>query len=272
MTDHEQIYPYVVDQLSTAEAIEVEQHLAACPACAEEVQALQTVVAELSSAVAVAPPASMRSTVLAAIQGVPQASSVPVEATSPGLGVPEQTPAIRQAPVSHRESAPAAPIPIQRRSPSRWPALLAAAAVLAALTLGGWAWHERQAAGAAADQAAAQSALIQLLSAPDVQVASGRVAATGSSGTVVMSRSRHEAVLVASALPALPAGKVYEAWAALHKPRPAGTFSPEAARTMVRLPSTTLRAKQVMITVEPAGGSKAPTTAPIFSVRVPESA
>ncbi len=268
MTDHEQIYPYVVNGLSSNEAGEVDKHLATCSACADELSDLLTVTAELSSAVAVSPPARMRSTVLAAIQGVPQVPSRSSSARLSVVGAPA-----RAIPTSAKSTAPDV-VPLPRRGiPARAPALLVAAAVIAALAFGGWAWHESQVAHTAASKAAAQTvALTHLLSSPDVKTASGPVASSGGSATLVLSRSRHEAVLVASGLPVLPDGKVYEAWVAVGKPRPAGTFTPEQATNPVSLPATALQAKQVMITVEPAGGSKVPTTQPIFSVRVPESA
>jgi hypothetical protein len=151
--------------------------------------------------------------------------------------------------------------------------LLAAAAVIAALGFGGWAWQGREAAHREAQQASQQATqLTDLLSAGDVKTVTGRGVASGMTGTVVLSPSRRQAVLVASHLPQLPDGKVYEAWTIKTTPAPAGTFTAAEARSLVPLPPSTLAAQSVAITVEPAGGSAKPTTDAIFTVNIPRPA
>jgi len=69
-----------------------------------------------------------------------------------------------------------------------------------------------------------------------------------------------------SGLSAAPHGKTYEAWVipAGHSPRPAGLF-PGGASTIVHLRGTVPPKSVVAVTLERAGGVKAPTTTPIFS-------
>lgn len=96
-----------------------------------------------------------------------------------------------------------------------------------------------------------------VLSAPDASAVEG----TGEGhATVVVSRSRNQAVLLASDLPALDAGHVYQVW--LIGPggaRSAGLMTSEASQRMLvaDLPRDVDR---IGITVEPAGGSAGPTT------------
>jgi anti-sigma-K factor RskA len=76
-----------------------------------------------------------------------------------------------------------------------------------------------------------------------------------------------KATLSVSGLAAAPHGKTYEAWVipASGKPRRAGLFS--GGTSAIRLRATVPRHGVVAVTVEPAGGSPAPTTTPIFSTR-----
>ncbi len=85
-------------------------------------------------------------------------------------------------------------------------------------------------------------------------------------GTVVV---RHGHVYFAfSKLPALPRGRVYQAWTIAKgttTPAPSLTFAPNAdGVAVVALPADAGRLAAVAVTVEPDGGSKAPTTKPIL--------
>ncbi|MCR6485663.1 anti-sigma factor [Amycolatopsis sp. OK19-0408] len=98
-----------------------------------------------------------------------------------------------------------------------------------------------------------------VLSAPDASAVQGVGQGTA---TLVVSRSRNQAVLLASGLPALDAAHAYQVW--LIGPdgaHSAGLMQPEAPGQMrpmlADLPPGTDR---IGITVEPAGGSAGPTT------------
>jgi anti-sigma-K factor RskA len=75
-----------------------------------------------------------------------------------------------------------------------------------------------------------------------------------------------KAMLSTSGLGAAPRGKTYEAWIipAGKQPQPAGLFrgGPDAS---LALRGSVPRNAVVAVTLEPAGGSSAPTTTPIFS-------
>lgn len=74
------------------------------------------------------------------------------------------------------------------------------------------------------------------------------------------------ATLHITGLPAAPSGKTYEAWIipAGGSPRPAGLF-PSGENATVRLRGTVPKKAVVAVTVEPAGGSRQPTTPPFFT-------
>jgi len=82
----------------------------------------------------------------------------------------------------------------------------------------------------------------------------------------VMLRPDRTATLHITGLGAAPSGRTYEAWIipAGASPRPAGLF-PGGKTTTVRLRGTVPKKAVVAVTVEPAGGSKQPTTTPFFT-------
>lgn len=84
--------------------------------------------------------------------------------------------------------------------------------------------------------------------------------------SVVLGPTR-TATLHVTGLSTAPSGKTYEAWVIPHgkAPRPAGLF-PGGTDTTKNLPGTVPPNAVIAVTVEPAGGSKLPTTKPIFGV------
>jgi hypothetical protein len=70
------------------------------------------------------------------------------------------------------------------------------------------------------------------------------------------------------ALPALPKGKVYQAWTLAKGAKavaPSVTFTPNASGSaVVQLPANAAGLAAVALSVEPEGGSKAPTSKPTF--------
>ncbi|RSM43633.1 hypothetical protein DMA12_18790 [Amycolatopsis balhimycina DSM 5908] len=98
-----------------------------------------------------------------------------------------------------------------------------------------------------------------VLSAPDASAIQG----TGQGrATLVVSRSRNQAVLLASGLPALDAAHVYQVWfIGSGGARSAGLMQPESPdRMRPMLADLPPGADRIGITVEPAGGSPGPTT------------
>jgi len=85
-------------------------------------------------------------------------------------------------------------------------------------------------------------------------------------GTVVVRRDR--IYFAFSKLPVLPKGRVYQAWVAPKGSKqvtPSVTFTPNPdGVAVVALPVDATRVGAVAVSVEPDGGSKAPTTTPTF--------
>jgi anti-sigma factor RsiW len=75
--------------------------------------------------------------------------------------------------------------------------------------------------------------------------------------------------LTVTGLPAAPAGKAYEIWVINGKaaPRPAGLFA-GGGKTVVRLTRPVLVGSTVAVTLERAGGARAPTSAVLLSTRL----
>jgi hypothetical protein len=164
---------------------------------------------------------------------------------------------------------PAAPsLAVQPRQPTRsnrLQRLAAAAAVVAVIaTLAATTIRQQD---RIADLQAHNRRLLEVITAPDAQTVRQPVAA-GGTGTIVSSRALGKAVLVASDLPKLPSSQDYEAWfMGSGDPRPAGLIDDSSGPQLLTIGLG--EATQIGLTVEPKGGSKRPTTNPIFTASVP---
>ena len=126
------------------------------------------------------------------------------------------------------------------------------------------------------------AAIAAVLSAPDARIAS---AATSAGGTATVVASRHGGTMVftSSGLPALPPTHVYELWfIGSAGVRPAGLVppvrsapggppgrAPGGGATAPVLASGLSADDSVGVTVEPSGGTSAPTTTPIVVLSLP---
>lgn len=236
---------YAVDAVDAVERARFQRHLTECAACRAEVASLREAAATLAHDAAVAPPAALRDRVLAGITTV--------------RPLPPETPVTPVAPET--AGAPAAgptsgPDPAGRIR--RWVPALAAAVVLAVVGVGAAVWQPWQ-----TDQAPTLTAAERVLRADD---AAGTTLTFpgGAQATLVLSESEHHAVLVTEAMPAAPAGKVYQLWFDVPGEGmvSAGVMPPKADQTVL-LDGETDTATGAGITVEPAGGSPTPTGDPI---------
>ncbi|MFE2282940.1 anti-sigma factor domain-containing protein [Streptomyces sp. NPDC059443] len=249
MSVHEETGAYVLDALTPAERAAFEAHLGSCPDCAREVRDFAATAALLARAVAVEPPPELREAVLHRIraEGTPE----PGTAEHP-------TPAATVRPPAHRP----------------WLRWALAACLAAAAGLGGvaaWQYQRADDARQSAHRAeAGAAALAEVLTAPDARLVSGR-AADGATATVVLSRGRDRAVFVASGMPAPPTGRVYQMWFAdpAGSMRPAGLLDPARPGAPALLAGAVGAATGVGVTLEPAGGSAAPTTRPLMLLALP---
>jgi anti-sigma-K factor RskA len=111
------------------------------------------------------------------------------------------------------------------------------------------------------------NALAAITTASDVQRAEG-IVSTGGKATLVWSLSLRKSAIIGKGLTVLPSGKTYELWYINQKgtPTPAGTFESNGKSTLQVLSGHMAKGDMVGITVEPDGGSKTPTTKPIFAL------
>ncbi|MFJ2746131.1 anti-sigma factor domain-containing protein [Streptomyces sp. NPDC087440] len=235
---------YALHALPEDERLAFEHHLADCPSCAQEVAELAATAARLGRAMTENPPERMKAEVLRRITTERQEGPLTV----------------RQGRVRGRYG----------RAATRF---ALAACLAAAAAFGGIAVWQHQVAQDAQQQAqAAQQqteALAAVLAAPDAKASTGRVGA-GASATVVVSRSRDRAAFVASGMPTPPAGKVYQLWFNdAGTMRSAGLMDPAASTGAVLLNGPVGKASGMGITVEPTGGSPAPTSDPVALMEFP---
>lgn len=215
---HTLVGPYVVDALGPDEQAAFEEHLRGCPECRAEVDDLRAAAARLGGAVASSPPPDLRDRVLADAARTRQAAPGP------------------------------RPQPVPRR---RWPALVAAAAVLVLLAaLGGLALQADRRADRADD-------LVAIVADPGAR----SVALDGDEGTMrlVVSPAHDTSVLLAEGLPAPPGGKTYALWFDRDgRMVPVGLFAPDGDG-QVRQRVDGVPPGVVGVTIEPEGGSDRPT-------------
>jgi len=120
-------------------------------------------------------------------------------------------------------------------------------------------------------EAASLRSALALLQAPETrEVTFGQGASAPPRGRVFFSPSA--VLLIASNLPAPPAGKTYEMWIIRGgRPAPAGLFSSTAQGTALHFytaPTPLLANDTVAVTLEIAAGVAAPTTQPVIVVQL----
>lgn len=234
---------YAVDAVDELERARFEQHLAVCPECRAEVASLRATAVQLSLLAESMPPERLREQVLRDIAAV---RPLPPKVTQEAGDRIAETMRGRVAPPAQRH---------RRRWSGRWIAAAAAVAILGGGVVAVHPWdRQQQGQVTVADR---------VLQAPDAQ-RTEKTFPGGASATLVRSKAVGRAVLITRGMPAPPAGKVYELW--LQDPKgvmlPAGLMPPRSDQTVV-LEGDAASAVGAGITVEPAGGSLTPTSAPI---------
>jgi anti-sigma-K factor RskA len=286
---------YALDAVTDEERAIVERHLAESPEARAEVDAYREAAVRLADEAApVAPPTSLKASILDRLDDAPQ-----VGAPSRGDGRAESTDAashetvgeVSSAPVESLLPPPATPLapvgpapvatpaeamapvgagPAERAAGRRWfqrpGAILASAAAAVLLIAGavvGLNWSGPAGWGA-------QREVQAIASADDAQTATVETT-VGGEVTVVWSEALGRSAILAEGLPAVGDDETYELWyidasgdelAAT----PAGLFDPDGGAAYVVLDGDFRPGLLVGITVEPAGGSDAPTSEPIVAI------
>lgn len=225
MTDiHALTGAYVLDALTELERADFERHLNACADCRAEVASLSEAAVSLSELSASTPPPALRDQILAGTRTV--------------------------RPLPPR-------VQPDHRRPRRLPRLVAAAAVVIGLGAGvSTVWHPWQ------SEVTQLSLADRVRQAPDAQRWTQRLP-DGGRATVIRSVSVGAAVWESDGLAAVPEGRVYQLW--LQAPdeslKPAGLMSSGDGAVVLR--GDAVSAIGAGLTVEPSGGSPAPTTTPV---------
>jgi anti-sigma-K factor RskA len=223
---------YALDALDDAERREFEAHLAECESCADEVRGLRATGAMLGVAAATGVPASFRDSVMEQVRATRQ-----LPPASPATDVGTVTSLLRRS-----------------RAASRTFLAVAAALVVVAGSLGAVAVQQHREA-VRAEQAASQMSAV--LAAPDARQVDG-----GGVARVIVSPSQGKAVFVGQKLPATDAQHVLQLWVIDDTAHSVGLIHGSQAL----LASGITPGAKLGVTVEPAGGSKQPTTAPIMTM------
>jgi anti-sigma-K factor RskA len=237
---------YVLDALDPGERADFERHIAGCADCARELDELRATAIRLGSAVAVAPPERLRASVLAAVAST------------------------RQDPPRGPRLVGAGDARARRRRWLIWPtSVVAGAALLAAGVLAGVTVTTHTALRSAQRELSQTQSyyepLTQLLAAPDVRTATD--SADGGSVTMLVSPLLGRSVLVSRDMPSQPSDRTYQAWrigaSGIQSLGLLGNGSSAILATRFGAATT------IGITVEPAGGSRQPTSVPIMVFSAP---
>ncbi|MBW3664847.1 MAG: anti-sigma factor [Actinobacteria bacterium] len=224
---------YAVDALPDDERREFERHLDSCDACQQEVDELRTTAAQLAGAVAETPPAGMRAAVLAAIDDV-------------------------------RQERPATEVAAIDRGREWMPRVLGAAAAAFLLVVLGLTVIVSSLNSRLDDLDATNTQVTEVLAAEDLDT----VELEGDVGTVrvAFSPTRGQGVLIGTGLEPLSDSRVYELWFLEGgDPVPAGLFTPdEQGRVTFAVNGDLGGVEAFAVTIEPEGGSPAPTTEPVL--------
>lgn len=253
---------YAADALSPEERAAFEQAMAGDPDLTDEVRGLQATTARLGEALAETPPPHLRAAVMAEVDRTRQVlrDHASDHVSADVLAADD----LSDQPVGR----PVADLDAKRRSRITVRVLAAAAAVLGVLTLVlGANLVGLRNDNAALNQAGAD--VTRVLTAPDARTVSGAIEGQSGRGAVVLSPSLGTAVFVADDLAGAPSNQTYQLW--LIGPdgsaASAGTFQPGTdGGAAVSLNGSTTTVAAVGMTLEPAGGSERPTTAPILAI------
>lgn len=259
---------YAAGALDRQAARRFEAHLAQCSACRDEVAAFGDVLAELAASAPVEPPRSVRDEVLARIHDEAATSSAP----GPAGGQPAETQQAASEIEAEVQPDPRSVTPLaaergrhrgERRA--RWPVLVAAAALAAVVGIGGWVVGTQQQEQQRQQLAQEQDRRADLLGAGDLTVE--QIEVEGRSATLLVSASQDEGLLVSSDLPDPGQDREYQLWLMRDQ-----TLTPDAhfsgGEVGVWLDGAVDDADAVAMSVEPAGGSPAPTTDPLAVVQL----
>ncbi|MDR7086885.1 anti-sigma factor RsiW [Aeromicrobium panaciterrae] len=227
---HSLIAPYSLDALDPAERARFEAHLTQCTSCQSELSGFVATAARLGDVESMAPPAGLRDRLMSEVS-------------------------------TTRQERPTVVALNQSRLRRTLPRLaMAAAFLVGAVGVGGFL-NERDNAH---DLRAQSETITSIVSADDAETID-KTFDGGGHVRMISSAETDAAFITAKDLPGLEDGKVYQVWVVTDdSPASQGYFATSGEMVMEDLDG----ADRIAITVEPKGGSKQPTTAPIATLAV----
>jgi anti-sigma-K factor RskA len=234
---------YVLDAVNDIERAAFTRHLAGCESCANEVAELREVVAKLAELTEVPPPEGLRDRVLAEVSRTRQ---LPPEEPEPRRVTSTITTGER-----------------------RWRRIAVAAVAAAVVAIAGtWVVMDSRLRDERAQVGALRSErerIYAVMNAKDVLMrgtdlpGGGRIAAA-------VSNSEHAGVAMLAGLPVPPRGEVYQMWLIDGGNASSAVVLPVGVIGGTMLFEWEPGADAFGITIEPAGGSKSPTMAPLGTI------
>lgn len=272
---------YALGVLDTARALSLEEHLATCEECRAELAEWRDTTAALAYSVPlVEPPAVVRLRLLESIHT--QNLGTPRRAVDDQSKATEQT---ANAP----EAKPAKVIPMPERTRPRWNtaqkfvALAASLAFVAVIIviivnlrlnniamkseifrLNGELQKTQEQVKREQEQRKHEQEIIAMFTAPDTKVMPLNGTAIAPQATARLAYNKAgNAMMIVNGLQPAPAGKDYQIWFIVDgKPMPGGVFKPDTkghVEMRAQIPAQARAASAFAVTLEPQGGTKAPT-------------
>jgi anti-sigma-K factor RskA len=260
---------YVLNAMNDNERKEFEARMNESQELRNEVTELTDTAVLLGLAVEpVTPPSALKQNIMARLSQTPQLSRDEAEGEfAPVRTLRAVPPLASEEP--RQDGRPAANTPAETKAATRWYArpavIVAGAAAAVALIFGGVVTTNSVLQGASTSQQA--DALAAISSASDAQRAEASVS-TGGTATLVWSNKLGRSAIIGKNLAALPSDKTYELWYidGAGKATGAGLFESKGKSTLQVLTGKMAKGDTIGVTVEPAGGSKSPTTKPIVAI------
>jgi anti-sigma-K factor RskA len=270
---------YVLNALSPSEAHEFQSHLAESETTRNEVTEMSDTAVLLGLAVTpVQPSAGLKANLMSQIASMPQLPrdvapirSLPQRSAETVAPVASESAPAEMTTPTATESAPQALSATSAKTSARWfnrPIIaLTSVAAAVALIIGAGAVTSLMGNDPGIEQQQAD-ALAAITSAEDMQRTAAEVS-TGGTATLVWSEELGSSAMIVDGVAELPEGSTYELWYidAAGTATPAGLFNvSDSDRTLAVLEGKMDVGDTVGVTVEPEGGSSAPTTAPIVAI------
>jgi anti-sigma-K factor RskA len=263
---HDLAGAYALDALDEVERARFERHLESCAACTAQVRGFAAVATAMAAAAAAEPPAGLKTRVLADVAVTRQLP--PEVATAAGQRRLRRTTeagardAARTSAEGRQRGRGTWSGPVPKIAAGIAAASLAAAATLAVVTV---STHDEL-----STVQAHNAAIAAVLTAPDARIASGRTS-SGGTATVVTSQLLGQMVFTSAGMATLPASQVYQLWFIGSGGARSAGLVPAAGpgkTTAPVLASGLTAGDKIGVTVEPAGGTSAPTTTPVVVLPV----